>query len=67
LRKRLNEEHSDSDPDAWGLGPGSIEEIVNVDHVSCTKTKKIKLNNNSSSPIKTTQLEQDSSSSHSFE
>ena len=35
--------------------------------MSCTKTKKIKLNNNSSSPIKTTQLEQDSSSSPSFE
>jgi hypothetical protein len=43
-----------------------IEEIVDIDQVSCTKTKKLKLNNNSStsSPIKTTQLEQDSSGYH---
>jgi vesicle coat complex subunit len=41
-----------------------MEEKVNLDHVSCNKTKKSKLSNTSSSPIKTTQLEQDSNGSH---
>ena len=62
--KRTKEE-SDSDSDAWGCGSGSIEEVdVCIDvctDVSPRKSKRQKLVDNSSSPIKTTQLEPDSS------
>jgi hypothetical protein len=57
LKKRS---YDDMDEDAWRRGSGSIEEKVEIDHVSCTKPKKVKLCTTSSSPIKTTQLEQDS-------
>jgi len=62
LSEKRSREESDSDSDAWGCGSGSIGEVV-VD--VCTdvlqrKTKKLKLDN-SSSPIKTTQLEPNSS------
>jgi hypothetical protein len=62
LKKKRSYEEMDNNSDAWKCGSGSIEE--KVDHVSCNKTKKSKLDNTSSSPIKTTQLEQDSNGSH---
>jgi len=62
LYKKRSKEESDSDSDAWGCESGSIEEVV-VDvctDVSPCKTKKQNFHN-SSSPIKTTQLEPNSS------
>ena len=65
--KRSKEE---SDSDAWGCGSGSIEEVVVVDvctDVSQRKTKRQKLIENSSSPIKTTQLADLDSSGYQYE
>jgi hypothetical protein len=38
LKKRS---YDDMDDDAWRRGSGSIEEKVEIDHVSCTKPKKL--------------------------